>query len=421
MVAQIDNDKNIQVLKKPVAGEVREVVVGSELDVSFDFDLDSVQAAKDGDDLVLTFEDESVLKLLDFASELEPVDVVLQDGTVLSAEAIMEAIGDDGFIDTAAGSTPSSPQGSGSSNIEGFGEALGGIENQEINHSYDDSSRATISSDETGAENTPVVAVDDSSSVLAEELTNILDGTANPSVSGNVLANEIDPDGDTLSVTGSTSNAQYGTFVINKDGTWTYTLDNQNGDIVALDDGESRTDSITYTVSDGLSSDTATLTVTINGTNDAPTVVADAGEVTAEEYHDVNAGLVDVPTASGNVLNNDSDLDIEAISVLDPGTYDGSYGTLVITESGSWTYTLDHNNSDVQGLSEDSDPLQETFKYSASDGTASTESELVIDVHGTNDRPEVISTSADVTGTVTEDVSSAAVAQGTLQFTDVDN
>ncbi len=436
MVAQLENDKNIQVVKKPVAGEVREVAVGSELDVSFDFDLGSVQAAKDGDDLVLTFEDESVVKLLGFANELEPIDVVLQDGTVISAEAIMEAIGDDGFINTAAGAASSSPQGSGSSSLEGFGEALSGIENQEINHSYDDSSRAFVSSDVTGVENTPVVAIDDSSSVLAAELTNILDGAANPSVSGNVLSNDIDPDGDTLSVTGSTSNAQYGTFVINKDGTWTYTLDNQNGDIVALDDGESRTDSITYTVSDGLSSDTATLTVTINGTNDAPTVVADAGGVTAEEYHDVNANILDVPTASGNVLDNDSDLDIEDITVLDPGTYEGAYGTLVIGEYGSWTYTLDPNNPDVQGLNIGSDPLHDTFKYSATDGTASTESELVIDVHGTNDRPEVAAATVDgvtesfVGKEIVADVTEQAARTpendvedigGVLTFTDVDN
>ncbi|SIO01661.1 VCBS domain-containing protein, partial [Halodesulfovibrio marinisediminis] len=452
MVAQVENNENIQVVKKPTAGEVREVSVGSELDISFDFDLDSVQAAADGEDLVLTFEDQAVLKLVGFANESEPVEVVLDDGTVLPADAIMEAIGEDGFIDTAAGGSASAPQGSGSSRISGFDSVLGGIENQEISHAYDDSISSDFSSLSSSAdnapENTPVVAGDDSSSVTALELADVLDGVAPPSISGNVLDNDTDSDGDKLTVKADTFNAQYGTFTLNPDGSWTYTLNNQNPTIVELDDGESRTDSVVYTVSDGLTEATATLTVTIKGTNDAPTVVADEGNVYAEEYHDVSADRVDVPTASGNVLDNDSDLDVEALTVADPGTYQGEYGTLVIAENGSWTYTLDHLNTDVQGLSKESVPLHDTFKYSASDGTASTESELVIDVHGTNDRPDVSVATVDtasgvedhlgsevITAKVVEhgfdadpdfvnnsqEVGTETTASGTLKFVDVDN
>ncbi|MGB2984286.1 MAG: Ig-like domain-containing protein, partial [Phycisphaerae bacterium] len=57
---------------------------------------------------------------------------------------------------------------------------------------------------------------------------------------GNVLANDTDPEGDTLSVTGFTQGAN-GTVVDNGDGTFTYT---PNADF-------SGTDSFTYTVDDG--------------------------------------------------------------------------------------------------------------------------------------------------------------------------
>ena len=75
----------------------------------------------------------------------------------------------------------------------------------------------------------------------------------------NVLGNDTDVDGDTLSVTGVPVAAN-GTVTVNLDGTLNYIPDaNFNG-----------TDIITYTVTDGSLSDTATVTVTVTAVNDAP-------------------------------------------------------------------------------------------------------------------------------------------------------
>lgn len=82
----------------------------------------------------------------------------------------------------------------------------------------------------------------------------------------NVLANDSDVDGDSVSVTGVTQGAN-GTVVPNFDGTLTYTPNpNFNG-----------SDSFTYTISDGQGGeDTATVNVTVNPVNDAP--IASGGD-----------------------------------------------------------------------------------------------------------------------------------------------
>ncbi|MBH8561383.1 FG-GAP repeat protein [Nostoc sp. CENA67] len=95
-----------------------------------------------------------------------------------------------------------------------------------------------------------------------------------------VLANDSDPDNDPLTVTAVNGNTiavgtsiflSSGAFLtLNADGTFTY---NPNGQFDTLGVGENGSDSFTYTVSDGSFTSTATVNLTINGVNDAPTAV----------------------------------------------------------------------------------------------------------------------------------------------------
>lgn len=86
-----------------------------------------------------------------------------------------------------------------------------------------------------------------------------------------ILSNDFDPDDPiTITTIGSAAN---GSVVDNGNGTVTYTPNtNFNG-----------TDSFTYTITDGITSDTATVTIDVGGVNDNPVIVTPASSPTVIE------------------------------------------------------------------------------------------------------------------------------------------
>jgi VCBS repeat-containing protein len=228
-------------------------------------------------------------------------------------------------------------------------------------------------------------------------------------VAGNVLANDTDIDGETLVVANpGTYVGAYGTLVLAADGSYTYTA---NAAGQALDDGEVVNDAFAYTASDGTATDSATLTVTLAGLNDAPV----ANDDTASTDEDT--------AVSGNVLGNDTDVDVEPLTVTNPGTYSGIYGTLVLAADGSYTYTP---NAAANGLAA-GETAQDAFGYTASDGTASDTATLTVTVNGTNDAPTIDAGGTDASGSVTKlpnnDPNENAFTHadsGTIAFDDAD-
>jgi VCBS repeat-containing protein len=73
-----------------------------------------------------------------------------------------------------------------------------------------------------------------------------------------------------LTVTGHAGGDKYGKLTLNTDGTYGYTLDDANSDVMALGSGETLTEMYTFMVTDGVNADTATMTITINGTDEGP-------------------------------------------------------------------------------------------------------------------------------------------------------
>ena len=127
-----------------------------------------------------------------------------------------------------------------------------------------ESNSATVTITVTGVEDAPN-AVDDTDTTNENTAKNV-----------NVLANDVDPD-DTLTVTavGSPTN---GGSVTNNGTDVTFTPGASFQDLAS---GETRQSSFTYTVSDGNSTDAATVTMTVTGANDAP--VANDATVAIDE------------------------------------------------------------------------------------------------------------------------------------------
>ena len=220
-----------------------------------------------------------------------------------------------------------------------------------------------------------------------------------------LLDNDTDPDaGDTLSVT-SVGESTVGATVSLNDGMVEYNIGN---DFQHLAEGEVLQDSFTYTVSDGMGETSGTVVnVQIVGANDAAVVVADSADATEDM----------ATTLSGNVLDNDTDVDNGTVlQVAAPGTIAGVYGSLVIAQDGSYTYGLNNGAPNVQALAE-GQVVTEQFEYVATDGIAGVASTLQISITGTNDAPVV---SADI-ATVTEDSSVAASGNVLANDNDVDN
>ena len=163
-------------------------------------------------------------------------------------------------------------------------------------------------------------------------------------VSGNVLGNDTDPDGDDLTATLATGPAN-GSVVLNDDGSYTYTPD----------DGFSGEDTFTYTIDDGNGgSDTATVTITVGEEqNQDPDAVDDANTTT------------EGTPVSGSVLDNDSDPDGDDLTAtLATGPLNGS---VVLNDDGTYTYTPD-----------DGFTGNDSFTYTISDGKGGEDTATVV-------------------------------------------
>ncbi|MGI9897772.1 VCBS domain-containing protein, partial [Vibrio natriegens] len=130
-------------------------------------------------------------------------------------------------------------------------------------------------------------------------------------------------------ITDVTSDSGYGHFSLSADGQWQYHADNNQPAIQQLATGEPLTDSITVTSVDGTPH---TISVTIEGTNDAPIV---AHSVVNQQINEDSAFSFTVPSDTFN------DIDIGDTMKLSTGTlptwlhFDASTGTFSGTPSNS--------------------------------------------------------------------------------------
>ena len=192
----------------------------------------------------------------------------------------------------------------------------------------------TVNTGSSATLNIVVTPVDDAS-ILADDSNTIAEDTV---ATGNVLDNDSDIDNDLSVVSFEVDGNSYsagtsvtlddGSLVINSDGSYTFTPnENWNGTVPT----------VTYTVNTGSS---ATLTIVVTPVDDA-SVLADDSNTIPEDT-----------VATGNVLDNDADIDNDLSVVsfeVEGSTYSTGTsvtlddGSLVINSDGSYTFTPDEN------------------------------------------------------------------------------
>jgi len=229
---------------------------------------------------------------------------------------------------------------------------------------------------------------------------------------GTLTSTDVDDPANAFTAVSSPTASEhgYGTFTMTADGKWTYTLDDGNSDVQALNVGDHLTDTFTVTTIDGTEQ---VVTIVIGGRNDAAVISGDTEGLVIE------AACKDpgVPTATGMLTATDVDNPSDTFTAVKCAKSDCGYGTYTMTADGVWTYTLDNDNCKVQSLG-DCDTLTDTFTVTSIDGT---EQVVTIIIDGTND-------AAIISGTKCGAVVEAAckdpgkpTACGTLAAADVDN
>ncbi|HWL35607.1 MAG TPA: Ig-like domain-containing protein [Frankiaceae bacterium] len=295
----------------------------------------------------------------DEATQIGPIAVLANDS---DAEGALTITG----IDTTgtSGQVTNNNDGTVTYNPNGAFEDLANGEDEDDTFTYTvtDSNgatdTATVTIDVNGINDAPVAASDAASA-----------GENSSGVAVNVLGNDTDAEGQTLTVTAVDTTGTSG-MVTNNGTDVTYS---PNGMFEYLDDTETATDTFTYTVTDSQGgTDTETVTITVNGANDAP-VANDDGPFQA--IQDSNLTV----TAPG-VLSNDTDADGEALTAGNAS--DPANGTVTLNPDGSFSYDPD---SGYLGA--------DSFTYDVTDGTATDTATVSITVVPPNDTPTADATS----------------------------
>ena len=210
----------------------------------------------------------------------------------------------------------------------------------------------------TGTVAVTVTPVNDAPTAVDDTATVAEGGGVDVSVA-TLLANDSDTDGSTLSIT-AVGGAVNGSVTLSEDG----------GSVTYTHDGSETTKgSFTYTVSDGASTATGTVAVTVTSVNDAPTAVADTATV-------AEGGEVEIAVAT--LLANDTDPEASTLSITAVGG--AVNGSVTLSEDGS-TVTYTHDGSETTTGS---------YTYTVSDGTTTTTGSVTLTVTPVNDPPSAL-------------------------------
>ena len=275
----------------------------------------------------------------------------------------------------------------------------------------------------------PVVTSTDHTHALTE--SGVEDGGNVPltpvnTVSGTITAEDADNDSLTYAVKNgssgldgsSTKTGAYGTLIIDKNGGYTYELDNAKDATQKLISGETKDETFTITVSDGHGGSVEqTITVKVTGTNDVPVLSFKSGGSTgvhtftddgtaqtgkgafAVTDPDADGALGKMVTVDGeskagqsfSIVGSDGTVGSGGVPNADGGTsFSTECGTLTIKKDGSYSYQIDPTSEKVLALG-GGQPHTEHFTITVTDahGAVSGTLPITVKITGKNDPPKI--------------------------------
>ena len=252
---------------------------------------------------------------------------------------------------------------------------------------------------------------------------------------------------------------------VNAQGDWSFTPDETAFNALNHGQRQQLVYDIRVTDRQGAISEKSTLTITLEGVDDAPTLMvmdtqtprakergghnnnqrttsatsgafaaALTGAVALGAFAYDDADAADTGFGAGGTIqgrhSTDTDADYEDGGTVNGMNIAGTYGTLSLRADGSWEYVLNEANAAVQALNDgEVGVLSETFQFRIEDIVGTTTNNIYsnvitidIDIEGTNDAPELTVTydeTTEVSRFVQEDTTSDTQS-GDLTFADVD-
>ena len=279
-----------------------------------------------------------------------------------------------------------------------------------------------------------VAAVNDAPLAFADVATAAEAGGSDNAIvgidpSGNVLTNDTDVDhGDTKFVSalvggtlGSATAGSFGWLTLTGDGNYTYTVDNNNSDVQSLQTPtDTLTDTFIYTLRDsaGLTSSN-TLTVTIQGMNDAPEITSvTAPSLIVDGSNNETSFVAVVGTVTASDVDGTISYAVETGTDATGSSKSGSYGTLTISGN-AYSYAPDVTK--VNALAEGSNQTDSFTVVVTDDSGVAVRQTLTFTIAGVNDAPLITSMTAPslvVDGSNNE--TSFAAVVGTVTASDID-
>ena len=389
-------------LAKPAAGTTQTVPSAPDGRFIFDFPADAATLTRNGDDLVLTFEDGSSIQLQGFYTTYskEEMPSFQVEGVEISGQDFFAALGED--LMPAAGPAASSASRSGRYNEYGGSDLLDGIDHLgRLDIGFDGGTQLATDTVEPSAPEVDIdyeVTISGGIGADGSELTVYESGLAGGSQAGKAEA--------PVTANGSLAiNAPDGVASIVIDGVVVFANGKLTGNVVATDEGtltvtgydpatgklefsyeltgnttehvksDSITDTqishdLTVTVTD-TDGDSASSTITVNVVDDAPII-----ESFSHEMSEGDAVPVVGSAVTGAVAGADG-----AKFAWD-ANQNGHFGTITLNADGTYSYRLDNDNATVKELT-DGETLTEEFTYTYTDADGDiAEGKVTITING---------------------------------------